>query len=576
MKRWLIALACALLTMNGAVAPDNGITMLQQELAKLTSRGMTYRILDNNMLEIADPMTGVKQVKSLSEPNETAIRSWAASRQIPILEIDPNTIDTSRYAGWYKYWTTIPLGNSFGNPLVIGDANHNGQADVYGAYLDTLSWDDYQARLYEVDTLGRVFLRHKFVPRPGISNQFADVDKDSLVELVWSYGGIVSGYEQNAEDSLPIHRIYEHERYYHNTSSGYTAPYLGNLDGDGLTDLLYLGSGPDPNDTNIAIAKTYVAEHDPSRQSFVRVWSTQFPPGSGAYGYSVGDFDDDAKMEFVATRPTGNVYIVENSGDNQYITTWRDSLPFVNLYYQGSGDIDDDGKLEFFAGATMSNGAWVMMYEADSNNAYSAKFLFHLLSGGLLVSPIFEAVDLDGDRKPELAMAVGSDLYVFKSDTDNSYYLSFFRREVRMEATTFHDLNYDGRMDLVASKFGVNSGGRGWFYADVYLASPLVGVKEQTQFTFMIQLLPNYPNPFNPSTNIKYDLPEALHVTLAVYDVLGRKVVELVNGRVAEGYHAVTWNAADQASGVYFARFTATATNGNVKFARISKLVLTK
>ncbi|MBI5472407.1 MAG: T9SS type A sorting domain-containing protein [Ignavibacteriae bacterium] len=89
-------------------------------------------------------------------------------------------------------------------------------------------------------------------------------------------------------------------------------------------------------------------------------------------------------------------------------------------------------------------------------------------------------------------------------------------------------------------------------------------------------LHPNYPNPFNPSTQINFDLPEASHVTLAVYDVLGRKVAELVNGQVAEGYHTATWNASDVASGVYFARFTATDANGVTQLSKVVKLLLAK
>ncbi|MBI5470964.1 MAG: T9SS type A sorting domain-containing protein [Ignavibacteriae bacterium] len=97
-------------------------------------------------------------------------------------------------------------------------------------------------------------------------------------------------------------------------------------------------------------------------------------------------------------------------------------------------------------------------------------------------------------------------------------------------------------------------------------------VRKPTTFAFH----PAYPNPFNPSTQIKFDLPEASHVTLAVYDVLGRKVAELVNGQATEGYHTATWNTVDAASGVYFARFTATDGNGAMKFSRISKLVLSR
>jgi hypothetical protein len=86
----------------------------------------------------------------------------------------------------------------------------------------------------------------------------------------------------------------------------------------------------------------------------------------------------------------------------------------------------------------------------------------------------------------------------------------------------------------------------------------------------------NYPNPFNPSTQIKFDLPEAGFVSLAVYDVLGRKVVELVNEYREAGYHTATWNAVNVSSGVYFARFTVANEFGRMQYSKMSKLLLMK
>jgi hypothetical protein len=528
---------------------------LQRELEALAKRGYTYRVLDNDLIELSDPVSGAKQLKSLREPTEAQIRPWATQRGIPILEIDPNTIDTSKYRGWYTYWTTVPLGNSFGIPLVVGDVNHNGQTDMYGVYKDTLSFD-YEAKLYEVDTLGNVLLRYQYIPRPGVSRQFADVDRDSNVEIAWSYAGIVSGYEQHSRDSLPLYRTFAHDRHYHSWDPGYTGIYIGNLDGDNLTDFLYQGTGPDPNDTNIAISKTYVAEYDPSLQNFVRVWSTQFYPGSGAAGFAVGDFDGDGKMDFVATHSTGEVYVAENTADNEYTLIWQDSTPFVNFYYQGSGDVDNDGRIEFFTGATMSNGNWVLMYESDSNNAYSAKFLFHLLSGGVFAEPIYITVDLDVDGKLELAMMVGSDLYVFKSNTDNEYYLWYFRRESRMEAIAFYDFNRDGRMDFSSSKREVNSQGNVRLYVDIYTGSPLVEVHEQHNSVPPDQprLYPGYPNPFNPSTTICFSLPSRQHVVISIHDLRGRQVAILLDRNMESGTHTVEWKPTVVSSGIYFCR----------------------
>lgn len=63
--------------------------------------------------------------------------------------------------------------------------------------------------------------------------------------------------------------------------------------------------------------------------------------------------------------------------------------------------------------------------------------------------------------------------------------------------------------------------------------------------------LDNYPNPFNPSTTISYSLPQAGHVVLKVYDVLGREVAELVNGVKEKGKYSVMFNAGKYASGFY-------------------------
>jgi hypothetical protein len=67
-------------------------------------------------------------------------------------------------------------------------------------------------------------------------------------------------------------------------------------------------------------------------------------------------------------------------------------------------------------------------------------------------------------------------------------------------------------------------------------------------------LVQNYPNPFNPCTTIRYALPNASRVTLLVYDLLGRQVSGLVNGKMEAGIHDVTFDGSSLASGMYFYR----------------------
>jgi len=67
----------------------------------------------------------------------------------------------------------------------------------------------------------------------------------------------------------------------------------------------------------------------------------------------------------------------------------------------------------------------------------------------------------------------------------------------------------------------------------------------------------NYPNPFNPSTRITYQLPKAAHVTLKVFDVLGRAVATLVEEQNEAGQHTIEWNSGNIPSGIYYYRLTA-------------------
>ncbi|MCH7820305.1 MAG: T9SS type A sorting domain-containing protein, partial [Candidatus Marinimicrobia bacterium] len=80
----------------------------------------------------------------------------------------------------------------------------------------------------------------------------------------------------------------------------------------------------------------------------------------------------------------------------------------------------------------------------------------------------------------------------------------------------------------------------------------------------------NFPNPFNPTTTITYSLPEAAHVNIQIYNILGERVVTLVNERSDAGSHVVTWNAGNAATGIYFYRIRA----GN--YHDVKKMLLIK
>lgn len=113
-------------------------------------------------------------------------------------------------------------------------------------------------------------------------------------------------------------------------------------------------------------------------------------------------------------------------------------------------------------------------------------------------------------------------------------------------------------------------------YTEPVLASSPTGVEEGgTPAAFALGQ--NFPNPFNPSTTIRYAVPAPAQVTIRVYDLLGREVATLVNGALQPGFHSVDWNASAAASGVYFYRMEGTPLAGQgAKFTEMRRLTLVK
>lgn len=90
-----------------------------------------------------------------------------------------------------------------------------------------------------------------------------------------------------------------------------------------------------------------------------------------------------------------------------------------------------------------------------------------------------------------------------------------------------------------------------------------------------------YPNPFNPSTTISYQLVEEANVLLHIFDMMGREVASLLNDRKNAGFHSIAWHGkgsrgVNVASGTYFYRFTASPLSGKEPYVASGKLLLTK
>jgi hypothetical protein len=104
---------------------------------------------------------------------------------------------------------------------------------------------------------------------------------------------------------------------------------------------------------------------------------------------------------------------------------------------------------------------------------------------------------------------------------------------------------------------------------------------QETALPDKIALMDNYPNPFNPVTTIKYQLPVISSVKLCIFDVLGREVITLVDGIKEAGYYTTIFDGSRLSSGIYFTRFVVQPQSGDANragepFVQVKKMLMIK
>lgn len=126
------------------------------------------------------------------------------------------------------------------------------------------------------------------------------------------------------------------------------------------------------------------------------------------------------------------------------------------------------------------------------------------------------------------------------------------------------------RIRIIGDEVVVATHGRGIWSLD--LSEVMTSVEEEAvaELPTSFELLENYPNPFNPSTTIGFNLVNDSHIRVTVFDLLGRKVATLTDQPYSRGTHQITWDASGMSSGQYIYRMEA---DGQLIGARSMMLV---
>lgn len=221
--------------------------------------------------------------------------------------------------------------------------------------------------------------------------------------------------------------------------------------------------------------------------------------------------------------------------------------------YLGSPAVDDNGTIHL---AMSGNDGWGLPgkiyyrsrdYETGNwINAELATESFSVTEGSIDVSN-------DGD------------IYIVSSGVSGNIYTGEIFLTINEEGvfqTDFLTYYQDGTnpsLALLAESMGamVMQGIVGEYNSDnfeiIYYGPTRTDIYDRGIIPEEIIVYPNYPNPFNASTEIRFSLPMNSHVYLDIYNLLGQKAATLLKGDVESGEYSITWDAGDLPSGVYYA-----------------------
>lgn len=254
----------------------------------------------------------------------------------------------------------------------------------------------------------------------------------------------------------------------------------------------------------------------------------------------------------------------------------------------GSSQIDENTLAGWFPFEKSGDGWNQHVYTLDYNE-------FKVMASGISGVPLYTysftdaeklagnqfyalTTDLSGDNKAEfyvLAYYGTTDNYrqtvkIFDI-TNNSILFEKNDPNYSYSYPTLIDVDNDGYLECAFSKWDypyVNK-----YYLEIYSTNVPVNVKPEQPVRFALKQ--NFPNPFNPSTTINYDLNELQNVELTIFSVTGEKMKTLVNETQPAGNHEVTWNGTDDynnklPTGIYFYELKA----GNQNF--VKKMLMLK
>lgn len=407
-----------------------------------------------------------------------------------------------------NYLDDLPTGRHF---MVAGDFNIYGSSSSTEPAFDMLTGvsDDNDGRLF--DPIDRIGNWHN-------NSSFADVHTQS--PRTTSFGGGANGGMDDRFDWIFVSESVLNETYEINlVENTYWA--VGN-DGNHFNQAINDGNNSSVNDA-MADALHNASDHLPVMATFA------FPGG------------DPSPYRIVITEVMVNPSVVSDTYGEWFEIYNHDTIP-INLAGWQIADNDNDlheiqtESIEFY----INPGEYLVLgrnADAMINGGYTADYEY---SGFQLSNSADEIVIRDGESRPV-------DKIVYTSSFPFSSGASMYLK----------NMEYDNALDtswaMSETPYGIGDFGTpGGAWDDTLSTINDNGIGLPNEFV----LYPAYPNPFNPTTTIQFSVETQHAVSLHIFDITGRLVKTVVNGKLVSGEHIVKWNASNQPSGMYFVKLS--------------------
>ena len=449
---------------------------------------------------------------------------------------------------------------------------------------------------------------------------FSDLDADGDTDLLVGRDGYGFYYYQNVGTNTSWTWIQASSQFSGLGESTYwNSPCLVDLTGDGKQDLVHgTASGP------LRYYRNTGTLGQASWSEVTSLFGGVMDVG-GASNPVFIDFDDDGDLDLLSGSQSGDIKYFENTGNASGPAWAANHNIFISIDHSiysavAAGDLDGDGDYDLVVGDLSGN----LYYHRNTGTGFALETTeFSGINVGGWSSPRLYDIDEDDDL----------DLCVGREDGQISYYENtgtildavwtenstfFSGLDVGSNAVlTLGDINQDGNLDMLVGKsfrevkyfshenniwveypdslsgftFGQNAApaladlnGDGDLDLTVgnydgtfnYFENlNIVSVQESITIPEGMLLHPAYPNPFNPSTTLSFELAETAYVRLKIFDLTGVLVETLIEGSIVPGVYSISWNALSfkgqsNPSGIYLAVLEAEHSQ------QVSKLMLLK